>query len=159
MVGFIYRHPSTELGEFGSDYLTNLLEKLSLENKALVLLGDFHANLLKYDIDRNISNFLDLMYLSFLLPHTATPTRTTVASTILIDNIFNNNCSSPYNSGNLVITLSDHHAQFLIMENQPNLLISLKVKKKQDKLCRDFKETEKNKSIISEQLENVDWES
>ena len=127
MVGFIYRHPFTELGEFGSVYLTNLLEKL--ENKALVLLGDFHANLLKYDIDTNISNFLDLMFSSFLLPHTATPTRTTVASTTLIDNIFNNNYSSPYNSGNLVITLSDHHAQFLIMENQPNLLISLKVKK------------------------------
>ena len=35
-----------ELGEFNSDYLANLLEKLSL-----VLLGDLNANLLKYDID------------------------------------------------------------------------------------------------------------
>ena len=40
-----------ELGEFNSDYLANLLEKLSLENKTLVLLGDLNANLLKYDID------------------------------------------------------------------------------------------------------------
>ena len=36
-----------ELGEFNCHYLTNLLEKLSLENKTLVLLGDFNANLLK----------------------------------------------------------------------------------------------------------------
>ena len=36
-----------ELSEFNSDYLTNLLEKLSLENKTLVLLGDFDVDLLK----------------------------------------------------------------------------------------------------------------
>ena len=62
-----------ELEEFRSYYLTGLLEKLSLENKTLVLLGDFNTNLLKYD--RDISNFLDLMYSSFLLiysPITAT---------------------------------------------------------------------------------------
>ena len=35
-----------ELTEFNIDYLSNLLEKLSLENKTLVLLGDFNANLL-----------------------------------------------------------------------------------------------------------------
>ena len=71
VVGCIYRQPSMELGEFNSHYLTNLLDNLSLENKTLVLLGDFNANLLKYDIDTDISNFLDLMYTSFLLPHIA----------------------------------------------------------------------------------------
>ena len=40
------------------------------------------------------------------------------------------------------------------MENQPNLSES----KKEDQLCCDFQEIEK-KIIISEQLENVDWES
>ena len=43
-----------ELGEFNSDYLPNLLEKLSLENKTLVLPWDFNANLLKYDKDTDI---------------------------------------------------------------------------------------------------------
>ena len=69
MVGCIYRHPSMKLGEFNSDHLPNLLEKLSLENKALALLGDFNANLLKYDIGTDISNFLDLMYSSFFSTH------------------------------------------------------------------------------------------
>ena len=82
----------------------------------------------------DISNFLDFMYSSFLLPHIASPTRTTAASTTLIDNIFTNNCNSPYTSGNLDITLSDHHARFLIMENQPNLSES----KRKDQLCCDF---------------------
>ena len=75
-----------ELRKFNCDYLPNLLEKLSLQNKTLVLLGDFNTNLLKYDTDIDISNFLDLMYSSFLLLQIASPTRTTAASATLIDN-------------------------------------------------------------------------
>ena len=56
-----------ELSVFNSDYRTNLLENDSSENKTVVyLLGDFNADLLKYDQNSNISDFLDLMY-SFLL--------------------------------------------------------------------------------------------
>ena len=113
-----------ELGEFNNDYLPNLLEKLLMKD----LFGDFNANLLKYDIDTDISIFLDLIYSFFLLAHIASPT--------LIDNIFTNICNYPYTSGNLVITLSDHHAQFIIIENQPNLSES----KKESPLYRDFQE-------------------
>ena len=65
------------------------------------------------------------MYSSFLLLQTASPTCTTAVLATL-DNIITNNWNSPYTSGNLVITLSDHHAQFLIMENKPNLSESKK---------------------------------
>ena len=51
-----------ELSEFNSDYLANLLKKIFLENKTLVSLRDFNANLLKYHTNSDISNFLDLMY-------------------------------------------------------------------------------------------------
>ena len=79
----------------------------------------------------------------FLLPHIVSPARTTAASATLIDNIFTNNCNSPYTSGSLIIILSDHHAQFSLMENQPNLSES----KKEDQLCRDFQEIEKLKNV------------
>ena len=68
------RHPSMELSEFNNHYLSNLLDNLSGKNKTVVLLGDFNANLLKYDKDCNISDFLDTIYSSRLLPHIATPT-------------------------------------------------------------------------------------
>ena len=77
VIGSIYRHPSMKLSEFNNNYLTNLLDTLSLENKTVVLLGDFNADLLKYDQISNISNFLDLMYSSLLLPHIFSPTHTT----------------------------------------------------------------------------------
>ena len=37
-----------------------------------------------------MSNFLDLMYSSFLLPHIASPTHTIATSATLIENIFTN---------------------------------------------------------------------
>ena len=39
---------SMELSEFNSDYQASLLEEVSLENKTLVLLRYFNADLLKY---------------------------------------------------------------------------------------------------------------
>ena len=38
-----------ELSEFNSHFLSDLLEKVSFENKAIVLFGDFNANLLQYN--------------------------------------------------------------------------------------------------------------
>ena len=82
-----------------------------------LILGDFNADLLKYDKDCNVSDFLDTMY-SNLLPHIAFPTHVTLNSQTLIDSIFSNNYDSFFTSGNLVTTLSDQHAQFLLMEFQ-----------------------------------------
>ena len=110
VIGCIYSHPSMELSEFSSNYLTKFLDTLSSENKTVVLLGDFNADRLKYDQNSIISDFLDLMYSSLLLPHIFSPTRT-ISTATPIDNIFTNNYN-PFFSGNLVNTFSDHHAQF-----------------------------------------------
>ena len=144
-----------DLSELHDNYPTNLLDTLSSENKTVVLLGDFNADLLKYDQNSNISDFLDLMYSSLLLPHIFSPTRTTSSSATLIDNIFTNNYNSSFVSGNLVNTLSDHHAQFLIMGNQHS---PLELDSKEH-MFQDFQEIEKNKNIISSLLENKDWVS
>ena len=58
-----------ELSEFNSDYLTNLLDTLSSEDKTVILRGDCNADLFNYDKNSIISDFLDLTYSSLLLPH------------------------------------------------------------------------------------------
>ena len=93
------------------------------------------------------------MYSSLLLPHIFIPTRTTTSSATLIYNIFTNNYNSSFVSGNLVNSLSDHHAQFLIMGNQHTSLEFDST----EQMFQDFQEIEKNKNIISSLLENVDW--
>ena len=90
IVGCIYRHPSMDLNEFNENYLHPLLEKLSVTNKNIFLLGDFNADLLKSDIESNISDFLDILTSNMFIPHIIYPTRITPNSKTLIDNIFSN---------------------------------------------------------------------
>ena len=45
------------IDEFNNDVLTTLLEKISAENKTLILLGDFNIDLLMSDTDREVSNY------------------------------------------------------------------------------------------------------
>ena len=126
---------------------SNLLDNLSEENKTVVLLGDFNADLLKYDKD-----FLDTMYLNLLLPYITYPTHVTVNSQTLIDNIFSNNYDSSFTSGNLVTTLSDHHAQFLLMEFQTKQMDNEKIQ-----MFRDFSKIENNENLVNTHLEGIDW--
>ena len=140
------------LSEFNSDYLTNLLDTLFSENKTVVLFGDFNSDLLQYKQNSNISGFLYLMYSSLLFPHIFSPTRTIASSATLIDNIFTINYNSAFVFGNLVNSLSNYQAQFLIMGNLHNSLEFDST----EQMFRDFHEIEKNKNIISSLLENVD---
>ena len=136
----IYRHPSMDLSELNNHFLQILFEKLSCENKTTVLLGDFNTNLLNYDIDTDISDFLDFMYYNSLLPYITSPTHITARSKTLIDNIFSNDYDSPFKSGNLLTTLSDHNAQFLFLANQ------IKTNKNTEKqYYQDFTPMEKQK--------------
>ena len=49
-----------DLTDFNSNYLNNLLEKISKEQKSVFLLGDFNINLLDYNNVHNPTNgFLD----------------------------------------------------------------------------------------------------
>ena len=100
-----------EISDFNKYYSSNLIEALSLENEKIVELGDFNVDLLKYDSNHDISDFLDTMHFN-LLPHITSPTRITAKSSTLIDNIFSNFFDSSFTSCNIVTALSDHHAQF-----------------------------------------------
>ena len=139
-----------EISKFNKYYLSNLIEKLSLENKKIVLLGHFNVDLLNYDSNHDVSNFLDTMHSNLLLSHITSPTRITAKSSTLIDNIFSNFFDSSFTSGNIVTALSDHHAQFLVIANQASFDFG-----KQDHLYCDF--SERNRAAIKNQLASIDW--
>ena len=91
-------------------YLHDVLEKLSNENKSVVLMGNFNIDFLTYDSNIDPSNFLDKMYFSLLLPYVSSPSRLTTQSQTQIENIFSNNIEEDINSWNLRSTVSDHYA-------------------------------------------------
>ena len=115
--GCIYRHGCIQHSEFNDEYLKPLSEKLISENKEVILLGDFNIDLLKCDSNKNVSDFLDIIYSTNLVPNITSPTRSTTLGQTLIDNIFSSFISDDCIAGNLISRISDHHAQFLIIPN------------------------------------------
>ena len=78
IVGCIYRHPSMSVHEFNNNFLDVLLEKLTKENKNIILLGDFNINLLNYDNSSETAYFLNNMCSNALFPFITQPTRVTL---------------------------------------------------------------------------------
>ena len=103
--------------EFNDDYLNELLDKLSKENKTIFLLCDFNINLLNYDIQPPTNEFLDSLSSLYFLTHILQPSRVTANSKTLIDNIFSNMAVPNIISGNLTASISNHLPQFLVAPN------------------------------------------
>ena len=117
IAGAIYKHPSMNLADFNSNYLNNLLEKISKEQKFVFLLGDFNINLMNYNVHNPANQFLDSLASNSFLPYILQPTRITSHSKTLINNIFTNITLLDSISGNLTATISDHLPQYLIIPN------------------------------------------
>jgi hypothetical protein len=153
VLGGIYRHPCMDAEEFNSSQLEGLLEKLRKErNKNIMLLGDFNINLLKYESDNQVSDFVDKMFANFLQPLIISPTRVTIHSKTLIDNIFSNFISDDeIFAGNLTLSISDHFAQFCIInETQSNVSAPSKFL-----YLRNYKNLNEDK--LNTDLSSVNW--
>ena len=105
------------INEFNDDYLNELLDKLSKDNKTIFLLGDFNINLLNYDIHPPTNEFSDSLSSHYFLPHILQPIKVTASSKTLIDNIFSNTAVPNITSGNLTDSILDHLPQFLVAFN------------------------------------------
>ena len=117
LVGVIYRHPSMDLTDFNCNYLDQLLENISKEQKSIFLLGDFNVNLLNYNGHNQTNEFLDSLASNSFIPLILQPTRKTSHSNTLIDNIFSNVIDPDIILGNLTATISDYLPQFAIIPN------------------------------------------
>ena len=120
--------------EFNSLSLKSLTNKLSKEsNKEIILLGDFNIDFIKTNTNNNASEFLDIIYSSYLIPHITGSTRLTNRIHTLIDNIISNVITEDTISRN-INTMSDHLGQFLILPYH-----SITSNSKQEILHRNFK--------------------
>ncbi|XP_065642863.1 uncharacterized protein LOC136074468 [Hydra vulgaris] len=138
------------IAEFNNFYLQTLTEKVSIENKDIIFLGDFNINLLNYDSSNDVSDFLDSMCSYSLFPFITQPTRITPQSKSLIDNIFLNFYKPNLISGNLTFSLADHLIQFIAIPSRKFEKIHLKIHR------RCFKNF--NKKLFLEQLKVTDWD-
>ena len=76
---------------------------------------NLNTDLLKCDSNKNVSDFLDIIYSTNL--HNITSTRSTNHTQTLVDNILSSVMNDDCIAGNHISTISDHHAQLLITPN------------------------------------------
>ena len=150
IIGCIYRHPSMNLSDFNDDHLSPLLEQFS-DKKHTFLLGDFNVDLMNTDQDSKTTDYFDLLTSAHFVPHIIQPTRITSHCKTLIDNIFSNMSNfSQGTSGNLTIALSDHLAQFLLIE-----LDTIIKPPKTARYKRDIKNFDRENFLLD--LLDIDW--
>ena len=68
IVGCIYKHPTLNNQDFIDSSILLLLEKLSYENKQVMFMGDFKTNLLNYNTNKRITQFVDELYTNSFIP-------------------------------------------------------------------------------------------
>ena len=156
IIASIYRHPRKNDGPF-LDYLKTTLNSLKKENKLIFLSGDFNYNLLNHEKNKEVNEFLDILFSSFCQPYILHPTRIVDnAKPSLIDNIFANSIDHSPISGNLTCKISDHLPNFMILQNFDKNIKKTKIRKRNYK---HFNEqlflTELNNTDITAQIEEA----
>ena len=89
-----------------------------MEGKRLVLLGDFNINLLDYKNNNEVKNFVDILQSNLIAPTINLPTRVSTQSSTLIDNMFISLINTEIYAGNLLVRISNHMPQVLIIYNE-----------------------------------------
>lgn len=111
LVSCVYRTSGSDISVF-KDWIEKLF---SLSTKHdIILCGDYNIDLLKVNNEKSIKDFIDSMLSNNLYPLITRPTRVTVRSTTLIDNIFTNIINNEIISGILVSDISDHFPVFMV---------------------------------------------
>ena len=95
IVGAIYRPPNGDIEKF-DDYVENTLGGLGGSNKSIHIMGDFNINLLNIESYSLTSAFLEVMLSYSMCPSIFRPTRIATYSATLIDNIFSNDYTQPF---------------------------------------------------------------
>ena len=91
IVGCIYRHPSSQISveDFTNLHLEPILNKINLEKKQCVLMGDFNIDLLKVESDNKSLVFYNNLSSNFFTPYVLQPTRLQSMSLILSNILVN----------------------------------------------------------------------
>ena len=152
VVGCIYKHPRMSVNEFNNNFLIPFLTEVSSCNKDIILLGDFNVDLLKSDTVKEVCEYLDIFSSFNLLPQIILPTRVTETTSTVIDNIFFNSAECNPISGNIICPISDHLAQFAVMQAPQIQYISAP----DEKIARDWKNF--NHADFLTELRSAKWD-
>ena len=111
VAGCIIKNPKQTIVDLLDNHLLPLLEKLSHENKQILIMDDFTINLLNCK-NKNTANGLDILFSYYYLHFISRTTRVAGHSKTIIDKIFYNKPVLYITARNISSVISDHLSQF-----------------------------------------------
>ncbi|XP_051919919.1 uncharacterized protein LOC127599747 [Hippocampus zosterae] len=115
IISCIYRTPGTCINTFNKK-LTDMLSYYN-DKKTRIIGGDFNIDLLNPNRHKKTTDFINTMYSNSFFPVILKPSRITVHTATLIDNIFINKIDHKMESGLLINDISDHLPVFAVFHN------------------------------------------
>ena len=73
VLGTIYKYPNMQHFKFNSDFMKKLLNKIGLEKKRSLIVGDFNLNLIKHRQITGVNQFVEVMLTNHFLPQITFP--------------------------------------------------------------------------------------
>ena len=112
----VYRPPDSSLKEFKNS-LKPIFDNIRRNNKDLYLVGDFNINVLDYENNVKVKNFVNFAFQNSLIPLINKPTRVTRTNATAIDHILTNAfLNKQIETGIIKTEISDHFPIFLITD-------------------------------------------
>ena len=109
IAGVFYRHPRKNSGDEFVENLKVTLNKIKKRNKHIIMCGDFNHDLLKYEHNEYINEFLHTISSNCLQPCITKPERIVKYNRpSLVDNIFVNIYDKEIHSGNIIDKITGH---------------------------------------------------
>jgi hypothetical protein len=107
IIGVVYKPPNTDLDVFNTQF-GEVLNVLAKEKKPCYILGDYNINLLKFQTHLPIGDFINTILSNGFYQLIDKPTRITLNSATLIDNILTNVHSEKLSPAIWLTDISDH---------------------------------------------------
>ena len=117
IVGIVYRRPNSNIRSF-LDYLDLIVQKIKNMKLRCNIMGDFNLDLLKYENNNYVKEYISIMLSCGFFSLINRPTRVHGNSATLIDHLWSNDFEIVHNGGILVSDTSDHFTLFSYIQPQ-----------------------------------------
>ena len=115
IISLVYRPPGGHIKQF-QKYCKILFDKRNVRNKPVFLVGDLNINVIDYESNKVVKNFVDLCFQHGFIPIINKPTRVTKQNATAIDHIITNSLNSSISTGIIKCDVTDHFPVFVTSE-------------------------------------------
>ena len=146
VIGSVYRpavnHPTLSSSDQFLQFLdifSTMLDGFAGLNDHVLIGGDFNLDALKYRINHNVTNYIDMLFSYGFLQLIMKPTRCTIHSATLIDHFISNVRADLHDTVILTSKLSDHFPIIYISKNSKLSLFELTIYWRSSKTIKNSK--------------------